>query len=359
MSSMNRRGLTIGCLCIALLSLAAPVARAATPGGPRLAVTTLSLGGLGWTLFTAAADGSRPATVLQASVRRHLSKPLPSGAATWSPDGQTLVFAGVVGVRRTPRSSRPRTMLFAVPPSGGPPRAIPGTADAEGPIFSPDGHTIAFARRRVDFQLDHPGGSSGSAFRGTSIWLGDIAGGRARRITPWQNGIDSTPSSFSPDGLTLGLTRAARKGRSEAVALRLDTGAETVLAKNAFEPVYSPDGTRIALLRHSPRRHVGGAGIEGNELVVIGVDGSGETRLTVASQGAAALPDWDPSGQRLAFLHFEKNLSVGDLLTEGDSVFEINADGTCPTEVFSARHVFYTGAVWQPGPGREAAPLSC
>ncbi|HVY96445.1 MAG TPA: hypothetical protein VHA54_05755 [Solirubrobacterales bacterium] len=359
---MTRRGLTIGCACIVLLALLAPAAPAATPEGPRLAVTGVSLKSFRVTFLTADADGSRPRALLNSSPRRgHRSEPLPSGTISWSPDGQKLVFPAIVGVRRTAHGSRVRTMLFSVAPDGGKPRSLAGTDGAEGPVFSPDGHTIAFARRRVAFQLDHPKGHSGSVFRGTSTWLIDTGGGPARRITPWRNGLETTPSSFSPDGLTLGLTRQVGRGRSEAVALRLDTGAETVLASSAAEPVYSPDGSRIAMVRIPARKHAGTSTTKGNELIVTGADGpgSGEQRLTTPSLGGAALPSWDPSGQRIAFVMFKKDQSFFDLLTKGDSIYEINADGTCPTQVFGASHTLYTGAVWQPGPGREAPPLTC
>ncbi len=356
---MTRRGLTIGWLCIVLVGLAVPAARAAAPEGPRLAINALTLRGPQASLFTAGADGTQPATLLQVSVRQQASKPLPTGVGTWLPDGQTLVFAGIAGAESAARTGRARTTLFTIPADGGRPHALAGTSGGEDPILSPDGHTIAFARRKFVFQPRHSGGNGGSAFSGTSTWLADIAGGPARRITPWRNGLDVSPSSFSPDGLSLGLTRARNKGGSEAVAVRLDTGAETVLAKSASEPVYSPDGSRIALLRIPARDHAAGARIKGNELIVIGADGSGEVRLTAASQGAVAVPRWDPSGQRLAFVQFERHQSLDKLLTEGDSIFEINADGTCPTEIFSAPGMLYTGAAWQPGPGREAPPLSC
>jgi Tol biopolymer transport system component len=281
---------------------------------------------------------------------------LPSGPIAWSPDGQTLVFAGTVGVRHTQRSSRTRTMLFAVAAEGGKPRALPGTADAEDPVFSPDGRTIAFARQRFELRLHHPGKSGLPLFESTSTWLTDIGGEPARRLTPWKSELDNTPSSFSPDGLTLALTRATGHGGSEAVGLRLDTGAETLLARNASEPVYSPDGSRIALLRTATPRN---ARSKGTDLVVIQADGSGEVRLMAASQGTAVSPRWDPSGQRIAFVKLKRHETLESLLTEGDSIFEVNADGTCPYKAFAASHVLYSGAVWQPGPGREAGPLSC
>lgn len=357
---MNRRGLTIACLCIALVWMAVPAARAATPEGPRLAINAFSLENLDATLFTAGADGTGPGTVLSGSSRHgHVTGVLPSGSLSWSPDGQTLVFTGTVGTRRRHGPDLTRTMLFAVPAEGGKPRALPGTADAKDPVLSPDGHTIAFARDRFEIRPHHRAKSGLPLYTSTSTWLTDLNGGPARRLTPWRNELENTPSSFSPDGLTLALTRATGRGGSEAVGLRLDTGAETLLARNASEPVYSPDGSRIALLRTATSDDARGARSRGTDLVVVQADGSGEVRLLAASQGTAVSPRWDPSGQRLAFVKFKRHLTLESLLTEGDSIFEVNADGTCLHEAFAASHVLYSGVVWQPGAGREAGPLAC
>lgn len=357
---MIGRGLSICCACAALSLTAMSGARAEPPPGPRLAVTTVSLKGFWASLFTAGADGAQPATLLRVSLRPPLSKPVPVGAATWSPDGRTLVFSGVTGFPSGAHASQPKEMLFAMPADGGKPRALVGTVGGEDPVFSPDGHTIAFARQKKKVRSRQPGGSRGSAFKAVSTWLTDVAAGPPRQITPWRNGLEAIPSSFSPDGLGLAFTRTSRGRGSEAVLLRLDTGLETVLARNALEPVYSPDGSRIALLRPRGQRLARGSQAKVTDLVVLQADGSGEVRLTDAAKGIALWPRWDPSGQRIAFVRLERpGHLAGQLLAIDTSVFEINADGTCPTSVFSVPHVLYAGATWQPGPGREAPPLTC
>jgi hypothetical protein len=37
----------------------------------------------------------------------------------------------------------------------------------------------------------------------------------------------------------------------------------------------------------------------------------------------------------------------------------INADGTCSTLLLMSGRVLFSGPSWQPGPGREAGPISC
>jgi hypothetical protein len=38
---------------------------------------------------------------------------------------------------------------------------------------------------------------------------------------------------------------------------------------------------------------------------------------------------------------------------------EVNADGSCTTEVLAAAGDAFLSPVWQPGPGRAAGPISC
>jgi hypothetical protein len=68
-------------------------------------------------------------------------------------------------------------------------------------------------------------------------------------------GLFASPSSFSPDGSTLAISRQWRE-RPAAVAIRLDGSGEAVLAQNAGAPVYSPDGSRLALTTIGKRRTI-------------------------------------------------------------------------------------------------------
>ena len=47
------------------------------------------------------------------------------------------------------------------------------------------------------------------------------------------------------------------------------------------------------------------------------------------------------------------------ILGVGAEIHEVNADGTCATKVAAQRRATLFGATWQPGPGREAGPISC
>lgn len=82
------------------------------------------------------------------------------------------------------------------------------------------------------------------------------------QLTPWRNRLAQIPSSFSPDGSRLAFTRYVADKPPEALAMEFNGSADTVLSRNAIEPVYSPDGLRIAFLRGpvktvTKRRHDG------------------------------------------------------------------------------------------------------
>jgi Tol biopolymer transport system component len=81
----------------------------------------------------------------------------------------------------------------------------------------------------------------------------------------------------------------------------------------------------------------------------------------IASGGARPVgkPSWDPSGQRLSFVRYAKLGSESALFGFGDTVMEVNPDGSCPTAVLHTPGVAYLAPAWQPGTGREAGPIAC
>lgn len=211
------------------------------------------------------------------------------------------------------------------------------------------------------------GGKHGETFARTSIWLTQVDGGAKQMLTPWRKQSYDTPSSFSPDGTVLAITQRSGPDRfPRAVALPLSGAAPSLIAKHAAQPVFSPDGLKVAMVRIGVRtfRHPsqGGratAGIETtSDLVIAHSDGSGPTQLT-RTRAMEQSPSWDPSGQRLAFVRLARPLTERTVYGFGDAVMEINADGSCPTRILSVPGVAFLSPAWQPGPGREADPISC
>lgn len=232
---------------------------------------------------------------------------------------------------------------------------VRGTRGGFHPILSPDGHTLAFARERI-----HRLSGGWFCCVEVSVWLLDLSSALERRLTPWRSELAEVPSSFSPDGSILAVSSEEPMGpltRHTALAFHLNGGGKaTVLDENAMDPVYSPDGAQVALVVTHREIEPEGIILTPTDLAVASSDGS-NMRVLTHTTTLEGEPSWDPSGQRLAYT---RTAPRGQgLFGLGDSLMEINADGTCPTEVLSFPHAALVGAAWQPGPGRAAGPISC
>ena len=333
-------------LSIALLAVTtAPGAPAAaeTPPGPRLAFQRfISYPDV---YFTIGPDGGEPQSLVDFATAA-LPKPAPSAGFTWSPDGTRFAYAGVSGggIGSKPRERR----IYVAPVAGGPAVEAPGSLGAEMPVFAPDGSSVAALLIRL-----HPRAGGGKVEQ-SSIWLLGLDGARPRRLTPWRHVFAETPWSFEPDGSGLGIIRSLgtgpHKARGEAVVLPLDGGGERPIATKATGLAFSPDGTRVALLR---------PGKTGSDLWVAAADG---TDLQLISDGPRTeqSPTWDPSGGRLAFVMAPAPTFHPNFGFYGNSLVEVNADGTCQTvlQTESTSYAIFSPS-WQPGPGRGAGPIVC
>jgi Tol biopolymer transport system component len=208
------------------------------------------------------------------------------------------------------------------------------------PVMAPDGRTVAYPYKN-------------------SIWLLDLMSGSVRRAPSFRMQSGFEPSSFSPDGSKLAGT--VGWGPSTAVAVDLRTGRTSLLAREASEPVYSPDGSEVAFIRWKNWRAVwiddGSPPID--ELRVTRVGTFPRSRLLRRSHKLLAWPSWDPSGERIVFIRTRVVENGYDDPMKGDALMAINADGTCLKKVYSDRETTLYSAAWQPGPGREAGPISC
>lgn len=310
----------LGTVALALL-LAVDVAGAAAPAGPRLAVVKETWRPNRVKLLTVGPDGRDPMRL--AGGQENDGPVWGFSPLSWRADGAEVAFSGILSI-------------FLARADGGGASEI-NAAGAEWPVFAPDGHTIAFTRE--------------GSWNRAEIWTIDLTTWEQRQLTPSRRGLIYIASSFSPDGTTLLATRVddhRRGNRAEPVALDLETGRATRLLADGLQPIYSPDGSRIALFRKVGRREI-------NDLFVLDVGTGGLHRLTRTTPGYELFASWDPSGERIAFARFR-----GRHFEWADSIVQINADGTCETTVFPRRRriVFY-GPAWQPGPGREAGRIDC
>lgn len=346
------------------LALGATGAEAATLAGPRLAIQRFDFASIFFELFSIDPSGAQRQRIVGGSTRKR-PLPYPTSAPSWSPDGGQIAFTGLSGSLHSTNESKAPVRIFVASPDGSGLRAVADTDGGLVPVFAPDGRTIAFARER-ERRVPNDRGGERTAYKSTSIWLTSLDGGPSRQLTPWRNRLENAPASFSPDGSVLAITRALKGSDPEAVALRLDGSGAQVLARHALQPMFSPDGSRIALLRSRERvyrnqtRHGSSVRVATvTDLFVVNADGSQLQRLTRTPRKLELWPSWDPSGSRIAF----GELNIGDeadFFGLGNSVMEVNADGSCLTTVIEAsRASAFYAPVWQPGPGREAGPIPC
>ena len=287
----------------------------------------------------------------------------------WSPDGQTLAI-GALWEHHSFESLlfNDELDLFLAGDDGAGLRQLTHFPDNEGevsddanaPVFSRDGKTVFFARVSQDLR--------------SSIWAIGTDGSNLRQLTPPVHGVFSfdVPSSISPNGDELAFTRTRCAHfvggcRASAQAVSLATGAERLIAKRAMEPAYSPDGTRIAFTGYGRRKpNIENELLPATDLYALDTVGGTTRRLTRTKSLTEGHPSWDPSGQRLAFSRGSSSGLLGQNLGASPRILEINADGSCETLLLRKAvkdHSFFgkdfAFPAWQPGPGREAGPISC
>lgn len=285
-------------------------------------------------------DGSGRVLIARGS-RRGIT-PNPFSTVSWSPDGAWLAFAGFKG---------PRKGIYELRPDGTGTRFLHGTEGGRDPILSSDGSKMAFARDNF---------KTGA----TTTWVTDADGRYAVRLTPWDDDVEYLPSSFSPDGLVLAVTRKNLRSKRSSVLLFGLGGRRyvRVLARSASEAVFSPDGSEIALVRETVAGHQ--TKLVNKDLYVVSTDGTLNGAVAPTPHLAETHPSWDPSGQRLAFnsYHISDDPSeefLNEILPFGNSIMEVNADGSCKQKIVSVKNGALRGPAWRPGPGRAAGRIEC
>jgi Tol biopolymer transport system component len=323
---MSRAIALLPAICIVVLaSMALPV-QAAIPEGPQITVLAEGFDTEGRRdIVTMGPNGQAPQAMIEEA---GWSQPW------WSADGSLLAFGSY---------GEWDGEVVAVAEANGPGIRFFRHASLVGdhPVMAPDGQTVAY-------------------WYTGSIWLLNVLSGSVRRATPQAlRATDFEPSSFSPDGSKLAGTLGWLG--SEAIAVDLRTGHVSLLAREASEPVYSPDGSEVGFIRWKNWRR---NGIDDgsppiDELRVTRVGAFPRSRLLLRSHKLLVRPSWDPSGERIAFTRTRVHENGYDDPMKGDALMAINADGTCLKRVYTDRETTVYGATWQPGPGRVAGPISC
>lgn len=351
--SVRRLGIS---LLSALVALGAASATATAPAGPHLAVVVSHPFPLLSEIKTVGPTGV-DSERLVGGKGEGVTRPN-GGRPAWSPDGSLLAFTGSFG-EYSP-------VIYIVGADGGRPRLVSKAGPLSDPIFSPDGRSLVFSTLRVvkgEFQRTaRRADDEYGVIVDWAVMAVSVSSGRPRLLTPWRRHQILIPTSFSPDGSKLAAERFIPYGKRDAVAVELGGGPTTVLARNAEEPVYSPDGSRVAFVRtsHGAPSEPGGNRPPARSDLFVMPAASGKHVKLASVKGGLAWLSWDPSSQRITFTRLGGG-SFGGLSDphEGNAVMEINADGTCLTRLLSIGRGHFSGSSWQPGPGREAGPISC
>ncbi len=256
-----------------------------------------------------------------AKTPRQITKNNVNGTPAWSPDGARVAFT----------SDRNGNLdIFAMDADGSNVEQLTDHEhDDYGPVWSPDGTGIVFTRQGQVVTPTNTFGSSSS-----SLFVMDEDGANERQLT----GEDFSDDFLSYDPYWLDV-----------------------------DPVWSPDGTRIAFTSSRFRNA---------EILVVEADGSGEQRLTNNDETHwhAGAPNWSPGGDQIAFtLHGEVYLMAADgshqerltfnftedqrpvwspdgtkIRFENDSgISVVNADGTQEKQL-SIRYSGDKGVDWSP-----------
>lgn len=266
-------------------------------------------------IYTMNADGTNSRRITTDGLR---TLKMTAANPVWSPDGQSIAFA------RRADDSNLRAQINVVAADGSGMRNISNqtTAFDWSPTWSPDG-------RRIAFQSDRHNPATTTCCV-TSIYVMNADGTNVVRLTA--DGNDKLPR-WSPDGSTIAFNSTRSGGINQIFVMNADGSNIHQLTTDGTnrKPVWSPDGARIAF---EGTRDATAGGM-GSGIYTMNADGSGQM---LVGQGLAMFmsPAWSIDGGQLLFCGsreatgkmrvFEVGMSGGDTRQVSDD----GAESCCP-----------------------------
>jgi TolB protein len=216
-------------------------------------------------------DGSERRRLVRNTVVVDIS--LPSHLA-WSPRGDKIAFV-------TARDGD--SEIYVMNADGSEQRKLTrNTVRDFYPVWSPDGRRIAFERNG-------------------QVWLMNADGSGQRRLT--RNGARNFAPAWSPGGRRIAFERRVGRGKYgrcdrcpgsgvgfQVYVMNADGSEARKLAQDAGQPVWSPDGRKIAFEKNpgsAPRRQ--------SDIYVMNADGSEQRNLTRTPRHKESQPVWSPA----------------------------------------------------------------
>jgi Tol biopolymer transport system component len=232
-------------------------------------------------------------------------------APSWSPKGRLVVFSRQVGTESRILIANARgRVVRRLTQAGG------AFAD---PTWSADGKRIAYVSREGRSRIVIVG-NTGQA-------LGQVLAA--------PSAIVSRPS-WAPGGRLAyaehAQTEAKSGGTSRIVVVNADGKGRRVLAGQASDPAWSPNGSMIAYVSYPSRLSDTGS------IVIAKSDGSSVRHLTRTGVGETR-PAWSPGGQRIAFTRVAGGKST---------IVVVGADGSSERVVVGARGFGGIDPAWRP-----------
>jgi Tol biopolymer transport system component len=198
-----------------------------------------------------------------------------------------------------------RTQLRRLRTDGGGAEVLPGGPDLRfldtAPAWAADGSRIAYV-------ADGPA-PNGYAAPPRGLYVAAAAGSDPRKVADLDFYDQDVDPAFSPDG-----TRVAFSTGHDIWIVGVDGTGLTRLTRareDDHSPAFSPDGRRIAFV--AERDH-------DSEVYVMNADGTGQRRLT-DNEGQDTDPVFSPDGTRIAYVHARYGTQFADIVV-------MNPDGT-------------------------------